>query len=282
MNSCRRVLWGLGIVLALAGVLMAIGASAVSAAKPRCRRSQLKRGRHKVRQGAHRPVARSPKAEKILVLNPSTSARAPSSVPSRRRSRSGCGAGRSERSSGGEPARGPSASSSTRRQDPQRRDLQLLPPLDLRFLDLPTRPRTTEEPISPTGHERHGHDARNVVKAATSGKTVVMGGHWLGGSITTAYATWDFNGKPGARGSPASSSSTAPARTARARGRADRRGGASQRRRARGAGVLAVHHARASRSIDRRRLRRDRLDGRDRGPGRALGLRRLRRWRPRT
>jgi hypothetical protein len=28
----------------------------------------------------------------------------------------------------------------------------------------------------------------------------VLGGHSLGGSITTAYATWDFNGRPGARG----------------------------------------------------------------------------------
>ena len=26
-----------------------------------------------------------------------------------------------------------------------------------------------------------------------------MGGHSLGGSITTAYATWDFSGRPGAR-----------------------------------------------------------------------------------
>jgi hypothetical protein len=29
---------------------------------------------------------------------------------------------------------------------------------------------------------------------------VVVGGHSLGGSITTAYATWDFQGRPGARG----------------------------------------------------------------------------------
>jgi hypothetical protein len=29
---------------------------------------------------------------------------------------------------------------------------------------------------------------------------VVLGGHSLGGSITTAYATWDFRGNPGARG----------------------------------------------------------------------------------
>jgi hypothetical protein len=28
---------------------------------------------------------------------------------------------------------------------------------------------------------------------------VVLGGHSLGGSITTAYATWDFKGKPGAK-----------------------------------------------------------------------------------
>ena len=26
-----------------------------------------------------------------------------------------------------------------------------------------------------------------------------MGGHSLGGSIATAYATWDFNGRPGGR-----------------------------------------------------------------------------------
>jgi pimeloyl-ACP methyl ester carboxylesterase len=42
-------------------------------------------------------------------------------------------------------------------------------------------------------------DLHKVVKlAARGGRTVVLGGHSLGGSITTAYATWDFNGKPGA------------------------------------------------------------------------------------
>jgi pimeloyl-ACP methyl ester carboxylesterase len=42
-------------------------------------------------------------------------------------------------------------------------------------------------------------DLHRVVKAAgKGGRTVVLGGHSLGGSITTAYATWDFNGKPGA------------------------------------------------------------------------------------
>jgi pimeloyl-ACP methyl ester carboxylesterase len=42
-------------------------------------------------------------------------------------------------------------------------------------------------------------DIHRVVKAAgRGGRTVVLGGHSLGGSMTTAYATWDFNGKPGA------------------------------------------------------------------------------------
>src|SRR3954447_22288810 len=43
-------------------------------------------------------------------------------------------------------------------------------------------------------------DLRVVVRAAARrGRNVVMGGHSLGGSITTAYATWDFNGRPGGR-----------------------------------------------------------------------------------
>jgi hypothetical protein len=45
------------------------------------------------------------------------------------------------------------------------------------------------------------NDLRKVVLAAQQGgRHVVMMGHSLGGSITTAYATWDFNGKPGASG----------------------------------------------------------------------------------
>jgi hypothetical protein len=44
-------------------------------------------------------------------------------------------------------------------------------------------------------------DLRRVVLRATKrGGKVVVGGHSLGGSITSAYATWDFGGKPGARG----------------------------------------------------------------------------------
>jgi hypothetical protein len=41
---------------------------------------------------------------------------------------------------------------------------------------------------------------RVVLRAQKRGGKVVVGGHSLGGSITAAYATWDFAGKPGARG----------------------------------------------------------------------------------
>jgi hypothetical protein len=44
-------------------------------------------------------------------------------------------------------------------------------------------------------------DLRVVVKLARRrARRVVVGGHSLGGSITTAYATWDFDGEPGAKG----------------------------------------------------------------------------------
>jgi hypothetical protein len=44
-------------------------------------------------------------------------------------------------------------------------------------------------------------DLRRVVRAARArGGKIVMGGHSLGGTITSAYATWDFEGRPGARG----------------------------------------------------------------------------------
>jgi len=44
-------------------------------------------------------------------------------------------------------------------------------------------------------------DLRRVVLLAKKrARKVVVGGHSLGGTITTAYATWDFDGEPGARG----------------------------------------------------------------------------------
>ncbi|HUO74327.1 MAG TPA: alpha/beta hydrolase [Solirubrobacteraceae bacterium] len=42
-------------------------------------------------------------------------------------------------------------------------------------------------------------DLHRVIEAATRrGGKVVLGGHSLGGSVITAYATWDFHGRPGA------------------------------------------------------------------------------------
>lgn len=44
-------------------------------------------------------------------------------------------------------------------------------------------------------------DLHTVIEAAKAlGGKVVLGGHSLGGSVVTAYATWDFGGKPGAEG----------------------------------------------------------------------------------
>src|SRR5436305_14680002 len=43
-------------------------------------------------------------------------------------------------------------------------------------------------------------DLKHVIAAARRlGGKVVLGGHSLGGSVVTAYATWNFNGRPGAR-----------------------------------------------------------------------------------
>jgi pimeloyl-ACP methyl ester carboxylesterase len=43
-------------------------------------------------------------------------------------------------------------------------------------------------------------DLRRVVQAARrGGRTVILGGHSLGGSVTVAYASWDFGGHPGYR-----------------------------------------------------------------------------------
>ncbi len=44
-------------------------------------------------------------------------------------------------------------------------------------------------------------DLHRVIEAAKArGGKVVLGGHSLGGSVVTAYATWDFGGSPGADG----------------------------------------------------------------------------------
>lgn len=76
----------------------------------------------------------------------------------------------------------------------------------LRYL---TEPSITEHfqsiPTEDVAFARHWgmrvevEDIRRVVREAKKlGGRVAMGGHSLGGSITTAYATWDFHGKSGA------------------------------------------------------------------------------------
>ena len=43
-------------------------------------------------------------------------------------------------------------------------------------------------------------DLRNVIRSARrQGKRVILGGHSLGASMATIYATWDFGGRPGYR-----------------------------------------------------------------------------------
>jgi pimeloyl-ACP methyl ester carboxylesterase len=45
------------------------------------------------------------------------------------------------------------------------------------------------------------NDVHKVVRAASKhGRKVILGGHSLGASSALAYATWDFNGKPGYKG----------------------------------------------------------------------------------
>ena len=65
------------------------------------------------------------------------------------------------------------------------------------------QPKTTDETTFARdwGLKVAVKDVRRVVKTAgADGRTVVLGGHSLGGRITTAYATWNFAGKPGVKG----------------------------------------------------------------------------------
>jgi pimeloyl-ACP methyl ester carboxylesterase len=51
------------------------------------------------------------------------------------------------------------------------------------------------------GMARTVEDLKLVIEQAKAlGGKVVLGGHSLGGSVVTAYATWDFGGQPGAQG----------------------------------------------------------------------------------
>src|ERR1700689_5436649 len=62
-----------------------------------------------------------------------------------------------------------------------------------------TVPNSTVEFAKNWGMNVAVQDLHTVIGAAKKlGGRVVLGGHSLGGTVVTAYATWDFNGKPGA------------------------------------------------------------------------------------
>jgi pimeloyl-ACP methyl ester carboxylesterase len=62
-----------------------------------------------------------------------------------------------------------------------------------------TVPNSTVEFAKNWGMNVAVQDLHTVIGAAKKlGGRVVLGGHSLGGSVVTAYATWDFRGKPGA------------------------------------------------------------------------------------
>jgi hypothetical protein len=84
------------------------------------------------------------------------------------------------------------------------------PPSDVfrYYLQWLTDPSVTPRftPVASAGFARRWgmgvavRDLRNVIRAARrGGRTVVLGGHSLGATITVAYATWDFRGRAGAR-----------------------------------------------------------------------------------
>jgi pimeloyl-ACP methyl ester carboxylesterase len=199
---------GLGMALAFVGALISLGATTASAATPRVSTIEGFKAPGTPEQYNEVRVVKygAPKAKHVLVLNPGTSA--------------------------GGTFFGPFANALTKKLKgwqvwaiERRENLledhsylekyvngeisnQELFDYYLGWLTDPSisphfTPKTTAETefAKKWGMNVAVHDTRKVVRAAKKGgRTVVMGGHSLGGSITTAYATWDFNGKAGAKG----------------------------------------------------------------------------------
>ena len=155
---------------------------------------------HVIEQGPRR-------AHNVLVLVPGTSAGAAYFRPvARGPARSGCRTGRCGRSTGARTcsrttpcstrcwragARSPTCSRTTWSGSPTRRSRPHFTPVADASVPFARR----------WGMEVAIGDLRNVIRAARrGGNRVVLGGHSLGGSITVAYATWDFGGRAGARG----------------------------------------------------------------------------------
>jgi pimeloyl-ACP methyl ester carboxylesterase len=73
--------------------------------------------------------------------------------------------------------------------------------------NLPAKPHMKQIPPGNVSFAKHWgmnvavEDLHTVIESAKSlGGKVVLSGHSLGGSVVTAYATWDFAGSPGANG----------------------------------------------------------------------------------
>ena len=143
-----------------------------------------------------------PKAKNVLVLNPGTSASAAYFEPLAKTIVKRLRTGRSGPSSAARTSwrTSPSSTSTSRARSAR-------PPSSITTSGRSAR-RARIRPVPDSavpfardwGMNTEINDLRVVVKAAgRRGRNVAMGGHSLGGSITTAYATWDFNGRPGGR-----------------------------------------------------------------------------------
>ena len=146
----------------------------------------------------------SPTARKILILVPGTSASAAYFAPLAQRHRQqDTRAGRCGRWSAGRTTRGPlDGRPREARRGHAAAALRLLPRLASRTPA--SRSTTSAFPYGVLFARAAGAcESRSRTSGGWSrgarrqSREVVLGGHSLGGSIATAYATWDFNGRPG-------------------------------------------------------------------------------------
>src|SRR4051812_5552256 len=203
-RACRRPV----LALMSAAVVLAAGATSASAASVRfVRIGGVKSAGTPARYDRVGILqVGSAKAKNVLVLNPGTSASAAyfqplaKSIVARAPEWQGWAVGRRENP--------PEDHSGFGRAQTGRATAQQVFDYYLGWLDDPSiSPHFQLIPDAQVGYARDWgmnteiQDLRRVVqRAERRGGKVVMGGHSLGGSITAAYATWDFNGRPGARG----------------------------------------------------------------------------------
>ena len=144
-------------------------------------------------------------ARNMLVLVPGTSGGAAYFRPVAARPRqAAAGLARVVGRPAREPARGPlGARPRARRQGDAAGPVPLLPRVARRPVDLAAlhAGRRRRGPVrAALGHGRRDpRPAQRRPRRPRGGNRVVLGGHSLGGTITVAYATWDFGGRAGAR-----------------------------------------------------------------------------------